>query len=95
MSEPRYKQQIDEWIDSHKDEMVLDLCMLMRIPSVRGEAEEGMPYGPEAARALEAMEGLMKEYGLKTSNYANHCVTGDNNVNSVMSLGEGSSYCSD
>ncbi len=77
MSEPRYKQQIDEWIDSHKDEMVRDLCMLMRIPSVRGDAEEGMPYGPEAARALEAMEGLMKEYGLKTSNYANHCVTGD------------------
>ena len=77
MIKPQYKKQIDEWIDSHAEDMVKDLCMLMRIPSVRGQAQDGMPYGPEPARALEAMKDLMDTYGLHTRNYENHCVTGD------------------
>ena len=77
MMQPQYKKQIDEWIDSHADEMVKDLSTLMRIPSVRGQAQDGMPYGPEPARALEAMKDLMDTYGLHTRNYENHCVTGD------------------
>ena len=77
MTEPQYKKQIDEWIDSHTDEMVRDLCMLMKIESVRTHAQDGMPYGPGPAKAVKAMEGLMEAYGLRVRNYENYCVAGD------------------
>ena len=77
MTEPKYRKMIDAWIEEHREEMVNDLFTLIRIPSVRGEACSGMPYGKEPARALEAMENLMSAYGLKTRNYENYCVTGD------------------
>ena len=77
MTEPQYKKQIDEWIDSHKDDMVRDLCMLMKIESVRTHAQDGMPYGPGPAKAVKAMEELMEAYGLCVRNYENYCVAGD------------------
>ena len=77
MTEPQYKKQIDEWIDSHTDEMMRDLCMLMKIESVRTHAQDGMPYGPGPAKAVKAMEGLMEAYGLRVRNYENYCVAGD------------------
>lgn len=77
MTESIYKKKIDSWMDAHLDEMIEDLKTLVRIPSIRGDAKEGMPYGEEPARALEAMRGLMASYGLETQNYGNHCVTGD------------------
>ncbi len=77
MTEPKYRKQIDAWIDAHQEEMLEDLFALVRIPSMRGKAEEGMPYGEEPARVLEAMRKLMEKYGLDTRNYENYCVTGD------------------
>ena len=77
MTEPAYKERIDAWVDAHTEEMIEDLKQLVRIPSMKGEALEDMPYGREPARALEAMSGLMERYGLKVTNYRNYCVTGD------------------
>ena len=77
MTDPAYKEKIDAWVDAHKDEMIEDLSLLVRIPSTKGEAVEGMPYGREPARGVEAMSALMERYGLKVTNYQNYCVTGD------------------
>ncbi len=77
IAEPEYRKRIDQWVDEHAQEMLEDLKLLVRIPSVKGEALEGKPYGEMPARAVCAMEELMERYGLQTRNYDNYCVTGD------------------
>ena len=40
-----YKEQIDAYIDGHREEMLEDLKTLVRIDSQRGKSQEGMPFG--------------------------------------------------
>ena len=72
-----YREKIDAYIDSKKDEMLEDLKTLVRINSQRGRSEEGKPFGDGPAKVIAAAEGLMKQYGLQTTNYDNYVVTGD------------------
>ena len=72
-----YREKIDAYIDSKKDEMIEDLKTLVRIDSQRGRAKEGKPFGDGPAKVVAAAEGLMKQYGLQTTNYNNYVVTGD------------------
>ena len=72
-----YREKIDAYIDSKKDEMIEDLKMLVRINSQRGRTEKGKPFGDGPAKVVAAAEGLMKQYGLQTTNYDNYVVTGD------------------
>lgn len=44
---------IDEFIDRHIDDMTELLKKLVRIPSVKDEANRDMPYGKEVFRALK------------------------------------------
>ena len=68
MTGSEYRTKIDEWMDAHLDEMTEDIKMLVRIPSVRGEAREGKPYGEEAARVLGATPERMAAHEQKTRN---------------------------
>lgn len=72
-------KKIEEFIDSHREEMLEDLKTLVRIPSMRGEALPGMPFGEAPARVLDAARGLMEKYGLHTTDYDHYVVTGDFN----------------
>ena len=72
-----YKEKIDAYIDSKRDEILGDLMTLVRINSQRGEPKEGMPYGEGPALALRAAREMMDRYGLITKNYDNYVVTGD------------------
>ena len=72
-----YREKLDAYIDSKKEEMLEDLMTLVRIDSQRGEAKTGMPFGEGPVHALEAAQRLMKKYGLATRNYENYVVTGD------------------
>ena len=72
-----YREKLDAYIDSKKEEMLEDLMTLVRIDSQRGEAKTGMPFGEGPVHALEAAQDLMKNYGLATRNYENYVVTGD------------------
>ena len=72
-----YREKIDAYIDSKKEEMLNDLAYLVRINSQKGEAQEGKPFGEGPAEVLAAGESLMKKYGLITKNYDNYVVTGD------------------
>lgn len=74
-----YKEKLDAYIDSHKDEIIEDVKKLVRINSQRTEALPGKPYGEGPAKVLEESEKLMKDYGFSTRNYENHVVTGDFN----------------
>lgn len=74
-----YRNQIDAFIDAHKEEMIEDLKTLVRINSQKGEAKEGMPFGEGPACVVAAAEEMMKKYGLSTTNYENYVVTGDFN----------------
>ena len=40
-----YKKQIEEYFNLHKDEMLEDICKVIRIKSDRQEPKEGMPFG--------------------------------------------------
>ena len=54
-----YREKIDAYIDSKKDEMIEDLKTLVRIDSQRGRAKEGKPFGDGPAKVVAAAEGLM------------------------------------
>lgn len=72
-----YKEKIDAYIDSKKEEMLSDLEQLIAINSQKGEPLPGKPFGEGPAEAIAAAEALMNRYGLKTTNYENYVVTGD------------------
>lgn len=72
-----YREKIDAYIDSKKDEMLADLSRLVRINSQRGEAKAGMPFGEGPAKVLAEAEDLLKEHGFAVTNYDNYVVTGD------------------
>ena len=72
-----YKEKIDAYIDSHREEMLKDLSMLVKIDSTRGEEQEGKPYGEGPAAVLDAAAKLLESCGLKVRNYGNRVITGD------------------
>ena len=72
-----YKEQIDAFIKSKKEEMLADLSALVSINSIRGEAQPGMPYGEGPAKVLDKMGELMRRYGLSVTDYDHYAVTGD------------------
>ena len=66
-----------QFIENHFSEMIRDLATLVAIPSVKGEAAEGMPFGEGPAAALECMLGLAKKYGFHTENHEGYVGTID------------------
>ncbi len=50
-----YKNQIEEYFHNHKDEMLNDICDLIRIRSDRSEAKEDMPFGEVQQRLLRLL----------------------------------------
>lgn len=74
-----YKKEIENYIDSHINEMVEDICILCRINSEKTQAMEGMPYGQGNAQALKAALEMAKGYGFETRNYDNYVGTADLN----------------
>ena len=68
------KQQIDSYFDDphRRQELVNHISRLVRVRSVREDAQPGMPFGPGPAAALaEALE-LAQEMGFAVQNYENY-----------------------
>lgn len=61
-----YDEKITAWLDEHRDWCIAQLMELVRIPSVRGEAAPGAPFGAECQRALEASARLFERMGFPT-----------------------------
>lgn len=72
-----YKEQITQWVEAHREEMLEDIKTLVRIRSDRGEAEPGKPYGPGPDAALQAALSMAEQYGFYTKNYDGYVGTAD------------------
>ena len=77
------KMTVKEYIDAHRQEIIDDLFMLMKIDSAFSEEgrDEAHPFGKGSAEALAAGSGLLRGYGFEVKNYDNYVITAD--------LGEG------
>ena len=47
------EKQVDQWIETHKQETIAALQGAVRIPSVLDEPAPGAPFGTEIRRALD------------------------------------------
>lgn len=61
-----YDSQVCTWLEQNREQLVAYLMDLMRIPSVRGEAESGVPYGAACQQAIAAAEKLFRSLGFDT-----------------------------
>ena len=62
----KYAQEIHDYVQMHRKEIVETLKELIKIPSVKGEAEDNAPFGKECARALEFIQKLYESYTFET-----------------------------
>lgn len=60
------KQQITDFIYSHREDMMEIIKQLVEIPSVKGAPEPGAPFGAEPRRALDKMLEICRRYGFVT-----------------------------
>ncbi len=67
-SENDMNEKIDSYFEKEKENLLSDLGSLIRIPSVRGEASEGAPFGEGPKKALEKMLTIAKNYGFSVRN---------------------------
>ena len=72
-----YRTQIEQWVESHRDEMIEDIKTLVRIPSDKGNAIPGKPYGEGPAEALKVALEMADGYGFYVRNYDNYVGTVD------------------
>lgn len=73
------KKEIEEYVESHKQEMIEDICTLCRINSEKMPYKEGMPYGQGAFTALNEALAMAESYGFSITNYDNYVGTADIN----------------
>ncbi len=71
------KTEIERYFTRNKDQLLSDVFRIISIPSERGEAREGMPYGEGPFRALTCGSELMRAAGFKVENWDNRVITGD------------------
>lgn len=74
-----YREAIEQYIDSHREELLQDLIRLCSIDSQRREAKEGMPFGEGVYKALQEAKGIAESYGFATKNYDNYVLAVDLN----------------
>ena len=79
--------KISKYLDSHASDMMAALSALVAIPSVRGKAEPGKPFGEEPARALEKMLELAEKSGFSVKNHENYMGTIDYDPSKETALG--------
>lgn len=75
------RQQLDAWVDAHREEIVAETQAILQIPSVEDEATAGpgAPFGRAVADALEHTLALCEKLGMRTENfggYAGHAEFG-------------------
>jgi len=81
--------QICQYIDEHKDELIQTLQRWISIPSLKGEAADGAPFGKEVKRALDTALHDSGAMGFATRNldgYAGDVSMGPAGVNPLAIL---------
>ncbi len=64
-------QKIDEWMDTHKEELAEDISSLVKIPSISDpeNGSKGAPFGAACRDAMDEMLAMGRKYGFHTENY--------------------------
>lgn len=71
--------EIRKYLEANKQEMIADLRDLVAVPSVQGDAEDGMPFGIFPAKALITMLSKCKAAGFTVENVDNYAGSADIN----------------
>ena len=71
------QKQLNDYFARHRQEMVEDICRLVRIDSVKGEAQPGMPFGAGPAAALTEALDMARSMGFAVKNWDNYVGTVD------------------
>ena len=62
-------QQLNNWIDTHRELIIESLCSIIKYPSVKDFASsKETPFGKDIADCLDYIISLGKKYGFKTKN---------------------------
>lgn len=65
-------KEICEKINCYKEEIINDVCELVKIPSVESNPSEGLPFGKNVNNALEFVLKLSNDLGFSTKNIDNY-----------------------
>lgn len=65
-----YDKRISEWIANNKERIIEKWIELCKIPSIKGEAEAGAPFGKNCADALKYSAELFNSESIKSELYA-------------------------
>ena len=79
--------EIYNYVDANLTRMIGTLSELVAIPSVKGKAVPGKPYGEECAKVLDKMLNIASSFGFKTENHKNRVGTIDFYPDGEPSLG--------
>lgn len=68
----KYRQEIEKFIEDHRDEMVEDIIRICSINSQKSPYVEGAPFGEGLRKVLAAALDMAQGYGFETTNYDNY-----------------------
>lgn len=71
------QKRIEAYFEAHQQEMLEDICRLVRIRSVREPAEPGKPFGHGPWLALEEARKLLEEKGFAVRNFDHYVMDAD------------------
>jgi succinyl-diaminopimelate desuccinylase len=77
MKETQLLQEIDAFIEKNEEDILRDMADLVSKRSVRGQAEEGAPFGPGPRSALDAGLTIAKRLGLSVDDGDGYVGWGD------------------
>ncbi len=75
----KYQEQLEQYIQEKERELIAATGRLVAVPSTKGEAQEGAPFGPGPRAALDEALKIAEEWGLTAANYDNYVGTIDVN----------------
>ena len=81
-----YRKEIEEYIDSHKDQMIEDICTLCRINSEKMPYTEGKPFGEGPFEVLQTALTMMENYGFSVRNYDNYVLKTESFMAAVLQM---------
>lgn len=82
-------QDMEKIIASLEQPMLDTLCRWIRVPSVKGEPEDGAPFGRPAREALDLALKTCEELGFRTENvdgYAGHADLGEGDTKDALAI---------
>lgn len=62
-------EQVHQWMEAHKENMIHDIQRIVKIPSISKPEEEIRPFGAACRQVIDEMLQIGREHGFYTENY--------------------------